>query len=486
MDHISCNASPIIEAAEVCARNSNSQSDGEFQGGVSYIEQLTPNFISTWQRNNTPQENMPHCSPLTYQSDFQSAADQSLHGALTSHALPAPEQNYGYVDPTPHGGPISKIPMKEPRDISQEQLPEKQAQTKLPTKSKLKNKLSNQKTKVERSVRKRDLYESNRKKMHPPPCRINNGQQAICEGIPRLQQVPTSRVKQEQIETSSCQSLNVGARDNRPTLDLRTSGPNLLQAQPSQSLRFVKANFLANATQWRPVCQSAVTNMTQEVVTVGQRGEALRHSRVSSGANSSLTSRLSNSLPRQEFLLTKEQNYRLKGSSENSVESLAGTNATNTASALCVTETPDPDLEIPVPTDPVVLDRFSKVEWVSQKYGTKLHIVLWSADFSSFSDSADLMSQCCFLCVFRYALNKKKRKFDQFFERKSFSGTAELSSHLLNLEDKNLKDGKTDATSHSKCSQDDNRTKTRKFTESFHSLEAFANTVSSQDAVTTL
>lgn len=472
MDHISCNTSPIIEAAEVCARNSNSQSDGEFQGGVSYVEQLTPNFISTWQRNNTPQENMPHCSLLTYPSDFRSAFDQSLHGALTSHALPAPEPNYGYVDPTPHGGPISKIPMKEPRDISQEQLPEKLAQTKLPTKSKLKNKLSNQKTKVERSVRKRDLYESTRKKMHPLSCRINNGQQAICEGIPRLQQVPTSRGKQEQIETSSCQSLNVGARDNRPTLDLRTSGPNLLQVQPSQSLGYVKANFLANATQWRPVCQSAVTNMTQEVVTVGQRGETLLHSRVSSGANSSLPSRLSNSLPRQEFLLTTEQNYRLKGSSENSVESLAGTNATNTASALCVSETPDPVLEIPV-----LLDRFSKVEWVSQKYGTNLHIVLWSVDFSSFSDSADLMSQCCFLCVFRYALNKKKRKFNQFFERKSFSGTAELSSHLLNLEDKNLKDGKTDATSHSKCSQDDNRTKTRKFTfeRTFHVAEGMSS-----------
>ncbi|XP_058184668.1 protein PHYTOCHROME-DEPENDENT LATE-FLOWERING-like isoform X2 [Rhododendron vialii] len=431
VDHISSNTSLRIEALELCARNSNSQSGGEFQDGVSCIEQLTPNYISTSQRNNTHQENMPHCSLLTYQSDFQSAVDQSLHGALTSHALPAPEPNYGYVDPTPYGGPISKIPMKEPLDISQEQLPEKQAQTKLPTKSKLKNKLPNQKTKAEKSLCKRSLYERTRKKMHPSACRINNGQQAICEGIPRLQQVPTFRVTQEQIETSSCQSLNVGARDNRPT-DLRC-GPNLLQAQPSQSLGFVKSNFLDNATPCSLVCQSSVKNITQEVVTVGQRGEALQHSRVSCGANSSLPSRLSNSLPRQASFPTKGQNYHLKGLSENSVESLAGINSTNTASAQCGSETPFPRpsvIEDPVPIDPV-LDRFFKAEWVSQKY----------------------------------ALNKKKRKVDQFFERKPFSGTAELlSSHLLDLEDKNLKDGKTDATSHSECSRDNNRIKTRKFT----------------------
>lgn len=104
----------------------------------------------------------------------------------------------------------------------------------------------------------------------------------------------------------------------------------------------------------------------------------MQHSHVSSGTNASIPSRLSNSWPRHASVPTKEENHHLKDLCENVEESLAGTNAENTAGAPCLlleTLLPWPwpsiieDLEIPVPSeseiiDPI-LDRFSKAEIVS-------------------------------------------------------------------------------------------------------------------------
>ncbi|GFZ16026.1 hypothetical protein Acr_25g0004350 [Actinidia rufa] len=447
-ERVFSNPSSTIQMSEGCAsRNSNLWGDVEFQDRVSNTH-LIPSSIITSKRNNNYSENMLQSSVLISQTNWQLEVtnNQSLYGALTpSNAHSAPQTNYGHCDPripkslTPgesrrygtlaNRRPIGKKDKQEPRNFSQEQLPDSHAETKFATELEGKSKLLYPGVGAERF-----LHERTHENMHPSPSsRI--GQQAI-QGMPKLQQVPNFRGKEEPIETSSCQSLNPwNARDNRHILDMRIGHSNLLQSQLLQSSGLVKDNIPANAVQWNHIGHSIGNNRTNEV-TQCQMGKALQHSQVPAGAtNASIPSRLSNYLPRKGYLPTKrESNSHRKGLSANRVQSLAGISATSTSSAVCL------PVGNPSPS-PSVMD-----DAVIETYVPS-------------GNSDDVLD--------RYALNDKKRKCDQIFERKFFSCTnPQLAFHLLNSEDNSLKDGKTDTTSHSDCSQENkhNMYKTRKFT----------------------
>ncbi|XP_057477922.1 protein PHYTOCHROME-DEPENDENT LATE-FLOWERING-like isoform X1 [Actinidia eriantha] len=455
-ERVFSNPSSTIQMSDA-SRNSNLWGDVEFQDRVSNTH-LIPSSIITSKRNNNYSENMLQSSVLISQANWQLEVtnNQSLYGALTpSNAHSAPKTNYGHCDPripkslTPgesrrygtlaNRRPIGKKHKQEPQNFSQEQLPDSHVETKFATELEGKSKLLYPGVGAERF-----LHERTHENMHPSPSsRI--GQQAI-QGMPKLQQVPNFRVKEEPIETSSCQSVNPwNARDNRHILDMRIGHSNLLQSQLLQSSGLVKDNIPANAVQWNHIGQSIGNNRTNEV-TQCQMGKALRHSQVPAGAtNASIPSRLSNFLPRKGSLPTKrESNSHRKGSSANRVQSLAGISATSTSSAVCLpvgNPSPSPSVMddavietyMPSGNSDDVLDRFPKLKMVTP----------------------------------RYALNDKERKCDQIFERKFFSCTnPQLAFHLLNSEDNSLKDGKTDTTSHSDCSQENkhNMYKTRKFT----------------------
>ncbi|CAL5350251.1 unnamed protein product [Camellia sinensis] len=455
IDQVSGNLSPRFQMSEVCApRNSNIQSDVEFQDRVQYSK-LVSSSITTSQRDYVLQENMSQSSLLTSQANYQLAVtyNQCPSGALTpSNIISAPKPNHGNTDPRipssltlgeqrrygtiANRGPISKKPNQEPLDFSEEQLPEFQAETKLAIELQRKNKRVHQWIEAERISHER-IHE----KMHPSLSR-KNGQQAILEGIPKPQlEVLTFRKKEEPIEFGSFPSLNDGnTKDNSHIMDMRNDQSNLLQSQ------LLPLSVPANAMQWNHMTESIGKNLTNEkVVTQGQKGKALPHSLVSFGdVNALVHSCLDNSLPKETPLRTKRKSNSLLKGSMQKVETLAGTSAMNTANTVYLpvgTPLPwpsvldDPVLQTPMLSgisDPL-LDRISKVKTVTQ----------------------------------RYALNNRKRKFSQVFERKFFSCTAQLvASKIMNSEDKNFEDGNSDTTSHLDCSSENNHNifKTRKFT----------------------
>ncbi|XP_028099125.1 protein PHYTOCHROME-DEPENDENT LATE-FLOWERING-like isoform X2 [Camellia sinensis] len=460
IDQVSSYLSPRFQVSEVCApRNSNIQSDVEFQDRVQYSK-LVSSSITTSQRNYVLQENMSQSSLLTSQANYQLAVtyNQFPSGALTpSNTISAHKPNHGNTDPRipssltlgerrrygiANRGPISEKPNQEPLDFSEEQLPEFQAETKLAIELQRKNKRVHQRIEAEGISHER-IHE----KMHPSLSR-KNGQQAILEGIPKPQpEMLTFRKKEEPIEFGSFPSLNDGnAKDNSHIMDMRNDQSNLLQSQ------LLPLSVPANAMQWNHMTESIGKNITNEkVVTQGQKGKALPHSLVSSGdVNASVHSCLDNSLPKEAPLRTKRKSNSLLKGSMQKVETLAGTSAMNTANTVYLpvgTPLPwpsvldDPVLETPMLSgisDPV-LDRISKVKTVTQ----------------------------------RYALNNRKRKFSQVIERKFFSCTAQLvASGIMNSEDKNFGDGNSDTTSHLDCSSENNhnlfKTRNVTFIRSYH------------------
>ncbi|KAK9277475.1 hypothetical protein L1049_007019 [Liquidambar formosana] len=216
--------------------------------------------VTNSHEKNVVQEPMLQSFPLPSQSNHQSApsCNRPVSTTLTlSKFVSTPKQFYsnnncgptrpstlvlsekGSCDMHAIRGPILKKPKEEPLDFSQFQLPGSEGQTILGPDLQCKTKLTKQQLEAEKILRER--FHGNKH----PSLLINNGQQSILEGMPKLQSgMPTCSLKQELAETSHFLVSDVPKnRDNYLIMDVRSNQSNIQKLALRQSSPLSRMQF---------------------------------------------------------------------------------------------------------------------------------------------------------------------------------------------------------------------------------------------------
>ncbi|GAV65742.1 Spt20 domain-containing protein [Cephalotus follicularis] len=286
-------------------------------------------------------------------------------------------------------GPILKKPKEEPAELSELLLP-------IPCKNNLWHHQINPKQVV---------HERSFDKGGPSPL-INCGQQAILEGIPKLQAVSSvAALKQEPAERSDFPNSNV-----EMMMKLRSSHSKVYQDR--QQFSSLTRAEIPPHTNWNPMVHPINKNSNKLVT---QKRKALDYPQAAGGVRS----RLNESLPRQVSLPAKQKkNNHSQCSSMKTVNSLADSSKIIVAKS---SRLPLGILPLPISSkvkgDPL-LERFLKIQAVTERYG----------------------------------LNNKKCRADQILPGNQLFGTTQLIACQLWNSAKNGKlENATDGTYLSQC-----------------------------------